>query len=121
MQDNERQRILRTLKDARETISDEKNWSKEVSARDKFGRACDPRIPQAVSFDIYAALESVAGALLVREAEKELLQTLRSRGDNVMTTAGYNDRPSTTHADVLGVFDATIERLEKGRADAASH
>ncbi len=102
---------LDVLKGARELLSDEKRWTKGALARDKDGHETGIAVdPDAVCWCAYGAIEHCNkegyGA--------EIAMNRVVRGLGWPSIGAFNDADSTTHADVLALFDRAIASLEGG-------
>lgn len=107
---------------ARELIAEPKNWTQGVMARDRTGDATLPGDKHATCFctagAVYRAeidawregygtpVERVVASSGATFAIAKAIEA-REFGDNVSIVT-FNDRPTTTHADVLQIFDAAI-------------
>jgi hypothetical protein len=109
---------------ARALIERPECWLHEPGAQDRFGVCVWPRDPAACRWDILGALERAWEAdtdgLPYDEpvyivAKGVLTEMFREHpGPDWKTPlAAYNDHPSTTHADVLALFDRAIEYLDR--------
>lgn len=106
--------VLQALKKARKLIEKEENWTRKVSARDARGKEVEAIANEAVCWCAYGALERVC---------------TRKKGDVVawawslialwdsipvkprvgkLVLSAYNDRRTTTHADILALYDRAI-------------
>ena len=105
---------LEILRKARELLSDESRWTKGVSARDEALREAYPRSALAVCWCATGAVLKASGPPSSRMDSHPVLrleQTLHAAYGPGRYVQGFNDDESTTHADVLALFDLTIERL----------
>lgn len=118
------------LQKARKLISKPEAWTKGSFARDAEGRICNSdRSPFACSWCALGAINYSTNSFTMafdafRLARSLLCKAVRARvthddSDNPTTNpASYNDSPSTTHADILAVFDDAIAQaisLENAR------
>jgi hypothetical protein len=100
---------LETLQKAREHLSDPKNWNKDgnyFKDNDRSSGCC-------------CALGALAlcevgpnprwSAPHIHDARAALMSALRPGG---RTVTSFNDAPSTTHADILALFDRAIASVE---------
>lgn len=98
---------LKVLVSARELLSDEKRWTKGNMARDAAGADVNPRGKKAVCWCVVGAvMKSPLGRLYQGDAIDRIYRVV---GGSI---GGFNDAPTTTHADVLRVLDAAIERAK---------
>lgn len=95
---------------ARALLSDEKRWTRGDLAHDIDGAAVDPRSKNAVCWCVIGAVQKFS---LGHQCDA------LNRIHNVVGGSGseFNDYLTTTHADVLRVLDAAIE---KATAEAQS-
>lgn len=118
-------RRLDALKAARALLTDPDAWHK--------GALCayrpvpgEPALPDAVYIEASNCFCSVGALIrasnepgwigLVNLCEAELELTLEGKSWSYEHgIVSFNDEPTTTHADVLAVFDETIARLEASR------
>lgn len=112
--------VLAALRGARALIAHPDNWVKGVAARDSESNEVETDSARATCFCTVGALHKsllVAGkgenVELYMEARSQLI---RHRPDNSAGLVYFNDAPTTTHADVLGMFDRAIAELEKNSA-----
>lgn len=98
---------LQILVGARAAISKPEHWCKGRTR--KLGNN-----PNEDAFCSLGALQHVARLLLPhgdhRLRQVSLMSKLRAPGFNPNDIVGYNDAPSTTHDDILKMFDDAIER-----------
>lgn len=99
---------LHLLEIARAKISDPQNWTQGAEARDENGIAVLATRPNASCFCVLGACISACDGWLVAPA---LISELGTQIGPGMSVVGFNDQPSTTHADVLALFDGAIARL----------
>lgn len=115
--------VIDVLKAAREKIA--QGWTQETCARDADGRIRGPSEPAASCWCAYGA---VVAAVRVLDPDDSLQLDIRTvqelevglppqpgvcdRGGK-MPIAYWNDAPGRTQAEVLELFDLTIERLNR--------
>lgn len=87
---------------ARELIATPDRWTKGAIARNVHGDPVASRSADAVCWCALGAGLHVAG-LILRVPDNALPLDTEAR-----TIESYNDLPSTTHADILAVFDRAI-------------
>ena len=99
---------------ARKLIEDPDHWIKGAFAkRTPKGSSLDPERPDVTCFCAVGALRHVVAP---HEAEQLLNMAVRDISDNSdWYVTQFNDRKSTTHADVLALYDAAIKRARKQR------
>jgi hypothetical protein len=92
---------------AREKIADPKHWIKEEMAVDFEGMPCDAQSAHAVGWCALGALcavtECFSGALSI------LQRAVGYTSSSVYSLSRFNDADSTTHEDMLALFDRAIE------------
>ena len=109
------------LKRAREIISDPLRWTKGAFARDPEGFDLDSE--EAYSADLascsFCSIGAVKRAMgphassTLYELEKNTKKFLyKSVFGPHVSTASFNDSPSTTHQDVMAAFDRAIAEAE---------
>ena len=105
---------------AKNLISDPNHWTKNVGARNERGTHVLSSHPSAVCFCMLGALNAAAhrnrpqfDRMNLRDASVKLLQVIP---DSPMISM-FNDRPSTTHSDVMKVFDDAIAATAPRNAD----
>ena len=120
---------MKILKEAREIITPEDRWTKGVLARDKQGDAISPDSIEAVCFCAMGAIDKAAYMqeyplssdvpdIGAGEIAAEVICLLgeevnrRYRGGTISVNA-WNDDPSTTHKDVLKMFDRAITNYSR--------
>ena len=124
-----KQLVLQVLVNARARIASPETWCKWHSARDRNGDFCEYHSDAACSFCSVGAIWAAAHVLRVGplapqglsahpvdEATTLLAQSVR----HVPSVAAFNDAPTTTHADVLKMYDDAIARLRAEGATNAS-
>jgi len=99
---------------ARALIADPERWTRRVSARAAAEKVCDATDDAAVAWCATGAIERCVSD----DTEwQDALEALRSVLVPTTLITGHitawNDRPSTTHADVLAAFDRAIERSRR--------
>ena len=109
-----------TIKDiliaAREKIADPAHWMKDKIAVDGDGKPC--QVKDGVQFCLWGALEAGGIALdadfanFAVHAENAIMDSQPQ--DTRRSIIELNDRPSSTHAEVLAVLDNAIESEECG-------
>jgi len=94
---------------------DAKGHVTELTTRGEFNNANCWCLSEAVSIAVGKELDA-AGLVkfteLRSDVEMELLNTLGERGIWVPAVYQWNDRKTTSHADVIGLLDDTLARLE---------
>lgn len=94
---------------ARELLSARKRWTRYYMARNADGAEIDPRSEKAVCWCLFGAVQKFSplgtwhhcGAL-------DLVHNVVGRH-----ISGLNDDPNTTHANILRVLDAAIEKAKQ--------
>ena len=86
-----------------------KGWTQCVSARDAWGRRVEYNNVMACSWCARGAVQKIVGHN-PSEITHELNVTLLELGQPNAIIA-WNDEPGRTQAEVLALFDLTIERL----------
>lgn len=97
----------------RELLTDPSHWTKGESARDVRGKEVPPNYPSAVCWCMTGALNKVVRSPCVWFKSEAVL----SAADLIHGVVGgpipsFNDAPTTTHATVLRVLDAAIEKAK---------
>lgn len=98
---------LKVLVSARELLSDEKRWTRHRYARDAAG-------DNAMLSGKKAVCWCLTGAVLnspLRSSHQDIALDL-IHGVVGGSIFGFNDDPTTTHADILRVLDAAIEKAQ---------
>lgn len=96
---------LEVLVAARELIAEPEHWTKGASARGKSGAKVDPDGRAAVSFCATGACYRAT-----RRDWRHAPAAIDALQDavNYSGIVYYNDEPTTTHTDILAVFDKAI-------------
>ena len=103
-------KVIEILKTARALISDPANWIQNSFATNKQGVTCPSHSREATCWCATGAIfKAENGKDIGGIAEGALMETLGTRHYD-RHVPQYND--SHTHAEVLQLFDVTIERLE---------
>lgn len=92
------------LKAAKDKIGTPERWTKNTGARDSRNVPCNPSERNAVCWCSLGAVSCVTGNLYDFHKAATLL-------DEVLleyAVPTFNDHPSTTHADVMALFDKAI-------------
>jgi hypothetical protein len=103
--------IHNLLVNARRHIEKEENWCKGELAKDAYGNAVNEASETACKFCAIGALyresskSGIVDEVLVAHARVALSNRLATGWE---CPAAYNDGPTTTHADVLAMYDAAI-------------
>lgn len=101
---------IEILTAARELLTDPSHWTKGANARNVRGKEALPNYPSAVCWCMTGAPTTLFRAPWTSVALTSaivLLQTTISDG-----IIAFNDRPDTTHTDVLRVLDAAIKKAQ---------
>lgn len=109
--------LLRIITKTRELLSDPGRWTKGRYARTADGLNVSPHREAATCFCLVGAIKrSTANNDQEDSVDDAISATLRSRGffEGVIN---FNDRPETTHADVLKLLDETAEHLREHTDD----
>jgi hypothetical protein len=114
--DETRARALTVLALARDLLSDEGRWVKGWYAVDARGRDADPCASRARRWCAAGALYRVVdgAAIAARGRATAEARGLLMRACPERYVEKFNDAPTTTHADVLALFDRAIE-LGRGK------
>lgn len=99
---------LKVLVSVRELLSTPARWTKGASARDVAGDAVDPLSHKAVCWCVMGAVLKSPLGMLHQGAALGLIQSVVDG-----PIPSLNDYLGTTHADVLRVLDAAIEKATK--------
>ena len=122
----ERRRARRTLRRARAILADPAAWTKGRVADtgpDHGAKPIDPADPAAARFCAIGAVAAAAAGDYRRSNEARWYLSMAAarqiypadpRPDDEVSVSigGWNDRDTTTHADILAAFDAAIRNLE---------
>jgi hypothetical protein len=113
---------LKLVTDARDILADPAHWTQGCFARNEAGHpGLAPNDPNAVCYCSFGALMSLTeyntppvvydtmGAVATELLAKRGIEIPDGRNRIVY----LNDFPTTTHADVLEMFDITISRLKE--------
>jgi len=102
-------KITEILIGARKILSDPSRWTRQFQARDSAGACIAWNQPEAVCFCLMGAINRAGMTISPSESAPayEAMDVL----DTVIDTSIplFNDRPSTTHEDVLKALDKAIE------------
>lgn len=104
------QQVIEALRAAREKISSPERWTQGTWARGANDRVAKLGNP-AVCWCIWGALVPTESTTMYGVAE-DAYEALRDDPAVGGCPIAYNDKATTTHADVLALFDRTIARLE---------
>lgn len=104
---------LTTLRLARALIADEKRWCRGVSARDKHGQHVSALAQEACRWCASGALVAVNKDDLepASKALDELEHVISAEIRHGLDLPMFND--TRTHAEVLALFDWTIDKLDR--------
>ena len=127
--------LIPILKDAKALISDESHWIKEYYAGilDPDSGKVDTNIPHdSIEADCFCTAgailraiqnEATGASTLDRikdqQAKAELFMHVEENNPSTpiySSVAAYNDSETTTHADIMELFDKAIARLEEENA-----
>ena len=114
------------LRQARGVIESPEQWSKGCFSRDAQGKAIECFDEKAKSFcalgacnrvywdknDDQACYPTHSLCEAACDALEDIVTELHSRPGERLLLEEYNDAVETTHADILNIFDKTIERVE---------
>lgn len=92
---------------ARALVEEPENWCQGTYARNDKGHPVLEDFPDSVCF-------CMAGACRLACANASLLHCALPYEQCHTSIPNFNDSPTTTHADVLAVFDRAIDRLLTG-------
>lgn len=113
--------VLALLRAARELLSDERRWTKQTMARDRWGITIKVDSTAAASFCSLGAIERSKtfdeDALVACEALEQVIYDHQQE----LSVSEYNDHDKTTHADVLDRFDEAIALVESGTFDPSNY
>jgi len=115
--------IQSLLRAARATIEKPEKWCQGEYARNALGQLDQPDNDTACSFCAEGAVlrayslenQKSAGAVDIlhsAEARGFLRMALRERTELADSLSVFNDLPTTTHADIIALFDRAIELAE---------
>ena len=104
---------LQILKAARELLSTPERWTKGWSARDAAGNRLATTDPDAVCWCAGGAVERITGGSTQSGGKAEIVLAI-VLPDKAICLGLWNDAPSTTHADILALYDRAIA-LEEAR------
>ena len=97
---------------ARALLTEPERWTKEWSARDREGGCTNAHDLAAVCWCLVGALAVTCPTRTELGAQSPWVQVITALGmPGTDAVVEFNDRPSTTHADVLAVLDAAVARL----------
>lgn len=108
---------------ARKKISKPENWCQGVSARKKIRsvlydyndvfESCDAKDSEACQWCATGAIDSVTPIGLINQNRSEYLKAYRILFEHCAFThvANFNDRGTTSHADILEAFDLAINAI----------
>lgn len=104
---------------ARTRIANESAWCRGSSARNELGKSVDVHSADAASWDamgsLYACIDEnniEASALSSMNAVGHLNDTMhKMHGKKYDYVSSYNDNPSTTHKDVIALYDRAIATI----------
>ena len=107
--------VVRVLRAARDTLAVPERWTKKESARNVAGRPVLPTEPDAVCWCMAGAVKRAAATdgiffEAITNIEQAMWCDFNRR--HYSDIAAFNDAIGTTHADVLRLFDASIQRAE---------
>jgi hypothetical protein len=97
------------LRAARAKIRARKRWAKGYFAFTARGRKCKATSPRAVCWCAWGALQAVSQG----DGESRALWVLENQLVARMAMSAYNDAPTTTHADILALYDCAIAAAEQ--------
>lgn len=108
---SERKKAVEVLVNARKILSKEENWTRGSYARDADGHKVYVDSSNAACFCSIGAVATSASPKL----SDEYLSALEALGAVVepMPVIAFNDAESTSHKDVMAMFDLAIESLEE--------
>jgi hypothetical protein len=98
---------LKTLKAARQLITDPAKWTQGEYARDAYGKEVRPWSEDARCFCAFGAIQHVTKS---EDSEVDYLLIKTCFNNFQMSVLDLND--THTHAEVLALFDAAIAELE---------
>lgn len=108
---------------ARARIALPEAWTKRWFARDAGGNKINETDPDAVCFCAIGAVSAecteITGSRRIRQVE-DACTYLRREAPSQVGVSHYNDRDTTTHADVLAWFDRAIAAAKKAELGSAA-
>lgn len=117
---------LKVLQTAREILSEEKRWTKNVLARNILDIKVAPINPSAVCFCSMGAIckaakdlklhtytDSIEAENLLTEAAKPLMAQMEGIKTIPSSFVQFNDNLRTKHSDIMNLFDEAIKLAEK--------
>jgi len=104
--------VADVLRAARAKIAEPEHWAKGADALNAAGKWADPLSADAVSWCAIGAL-GVSGRYWMQACD--LMESLLPDSCD-RDVARFNDDPTTTHADILALFDRAIAAAEKAVA-----
>ena len=108
--------IAALLRKARAKIEQPECWTKGANARDKQGRRIDSeKSPKAAC---WCANGAIFWAAPDKREAHQLLRILQLHASvtTLLYVHSFNDDPTTTHADILALFDRAIAAQEAANA-----
>ena len=109
---------LGLLKAGRARIADERAWTKDTQARNAAGEAVFGNDPTAVQWSGYGVIYAEPGAASISQSHARYLLQESIPGAGLQSLTMWHDANERTHAEVLGVFDNVIDRIEAQKAQA---
>lgn len=103
------------LRAARKLIADPSKWTKGWFARDAKGVMASLDDPQAVCFCAIGAIAATSAT----DSETVQALTRQAMARGFASVPDFNDHETTSHADVLALFDAAIAEREETEARLA--
>ena len=109
--------IKKILVDARSLVMDESKWTQSADARDEKGQTVPFYSSKACCWcaagAIYKAFNNMGDKVAFPEVEQKFRYTMYKCGiSKLHGIVTWNDLPSTTHQDVINVFDRAIADCE---------
>lgn len=110
-------RVLKTLRAARERIDRDWRWTHHIAAANPEGKSVSWDDERACRWSIWGALRKAAGDNGVNSGafRRAVVCLELTIGTNITE---YNSQESTTHQDVMSAFDRTIRCLERNGVTA---
>ncbi len=116
--------VVIVLEGARALIADPQNWTRGCLAANENGWPCGPEEPGATRFCAIGATWASAEraeragldpkrAAVARVRAELALYAVAPLVPGLTSVQSYNDRPQTTHADILQLFDRALERVRR--------